>query len=85
MLPFYFTVYPDPSIADAPELIMNIYKDGQYLGNGKIPLPPAQKDGRIPYIAQLPGDNFTPGAYEIRLDIVQGSAKTEEKVSFQVD
>lgn len=85
MLPFYFTIYPDPAIKDAPKLIMNFYKEGDYLGAAEAPLPPAQKDGRIPYIADLPADKFTPGSYEIRLNIVQGEAKTEEKVSFQVN
>ena len=85
VLPFYFTVYPDPSITDAPKLVMNFYKEGQYLGAAEAPLPPAQKDGRIPYIADLPADKFTPGSYEIRLNIVQGDAKAEEKVSFQVN
>ncbi len=85
MLPFYFTVYPDPAIKDAPKLIMNFYKEGEYLGAAEAPLPPAQKDGRIPYIADLPADKFTPGSYEIRLNIVQGDSQAEEKVSFQVN
>jgi VWFA-related protein len=85
MLPFYFTVYPDPSISDAPKLIMNFYKEGEYLGAAQAQLPPVQKDGRIPYIADLPADKFTPGSYEIRLNIVQGDSQAEEKVSFQVN
>lgn len=85
ILPFYFTVYPDRAVKDAPKLTMSFYKDGQYLGAAEAPLPEAQKDGRIPYIANLPADKFTPGAYEIRVGITQGSLKAEEKVAFQVD
>jgi hypothetical protein len=84
ILPFYFTVYPDPAIKEAPKLTMGFYKDGQYLGSAEAPLPPMQKDGRIPYIANLPADKFTPGSYEIRLGITQGTANAEEKVDFQV-
>lgn len=84
-LSFYFAVYPDHAVKDAPKLTMSFYKDGQYLGAAEAPLPEAQKDGRIPYIANLPADKFTPGAYEIGIGVTQGSLKAEEKVAFQVD
>ena len=84
VLPFYFAVYPDPAIKDEPKLTMAFYKDGQYLGSAGAPLPPAQQDGRIPYIADLPADKFAPGSYEIRLGVTQGAATAEEKVDFQV-
>ena len=85
VLSFYFAVYPDPAVKDAPKLTMSFYKDGQYLGAAEAPLPEAQQDGRIPYIANLPADKFTPGAYQIGVGVTQGSSKTEEKVAFQVD
>jgi VWFA-related protein len=85
ILPFYFTVYPDRVVTDAPKLTMAFYKDGQYLGAAETPLPSAQKDGRIPYIANLPADKFTPGAYEIRVGVTQGTSKVEEKVTFNVE
>jgi VWFA-related protein len=84
ILPFYFAVYPDPSIKDAPSLTMGFYKDGQYLGSAAAPLPAVQKDGRIPYIADLPADKFAPGSYEIKLGVTQGTATAEEKVDFKV-
>lgn len=85
ILPFYFAVYPDRAVKEAPKLTMSFYREGQYLGAAEAPLPEAQKDGRIPYIANLPADKFTPGAYEIRIGITQGGLKTEEKVAFHVD
>lgn len=85
ILPFYFAVYPDRAVKDAPKLTMSFYKEGQYLGAAEAPLPEAQKDGRIPYIANLPADKFTPGAYEIHIGVIQGSLKAEEKVAFHVD
>lgn len=85
ILSFYFTVYPDHTIKDAPKLTMSFYKEGQYLGAAEAPLPEAQPEGRIPYIANLPADKFTPGAYEIRVGVIQGSSKAEEKVAFQVN
>ena len=85
ILPFYFAVYPDRASKDALKLTMSFYKEGHYLGAAEAPLPEVQQDGRIPYIANLPADKFTPGAYEIHIGVTQGSSKTEEKVNFQVD
>jgi hypothetical protein len=85
VLPFYFAVYPDRTVKDPLKLTMAFYKDGQYLGAAEAPLPDALPDGRIPYIANLPADKFTPGAYEIRIGVTQGNAKAEEKVAFQVE
>ncbi|HXY01811.1 MAG TPA: VWA domain-containing protein [Candidatus Limnocylindrales bacterium] len=85
VLPFYFSVYPDRSLKAAPVLTMSFYKDGQYLGAAQAPLPEAQQDGRIPYIANLPADKFTPGAYEIHMGVTQGSSQVEEKIAFQVE
>jgi len=85
VLPFYFAVYPDRSTKDALKLTMSFYKEGQYLGAAEAPLPDVQEDGRIPYIANLPADKFTPGAYEIHIGVTQGSSKAEEKVTVQVN
>jgi VWFA-related protein len=85
VLPFYFSIYLDRAVADHPQLSMAFYKEGQYLGAAQAPLPDAQKDGRIPYIANLPADKFTPGAYEIRIGVAQGNSKAEEKVDFRVE
>src|SRR5579859_4910518 len=85
ILPFYFSVYPDRTVKDPLKLTMAFYKDGQYLGAAETPLPDALADGRIPYIANLPADKFTPGAYEIHIGVTQGNAKAEEKVAFQVN
>jgi len=85
ILPFYFTVYPDRASKDAPKFTMSFYKEGQYLGAAEAPLPDVEQNGRIPYIANLPADKFTPGAYEIHIDVTQGASKAEGKVTFQVD
>jgi VWFA-related protein len=85
ILPFYFAVYPDHALKDAPRLTMSFYKEGQYLGASEASLPKAQLDGRIPYIANLPADKFTPGAYEIHMGITQGSSKVERMVVFRVE
>jgi VWFA-related protein len=85
ILPFYFAVYPDRGVKEAPKLTMSFYREGQYLGAAEAPLPDMQQDGRIPYIANLPADKFTPGAYEIHIGVTQGSSKAEEKLKLQVN
>jgi VWFA-related protein len=85
VLSFYFAVYPDRTVKDALKLTMSFYKEGQYLGAAETPLPDVQKDGRIPYIANLPADKFTPGAYEIHIGVTQGNSKAEEKLTVQVN
>jgi hypothetical protein len=86
VLPFYFAVYPDQSIKEAPKLTMAFYKEGEYLGTAEAPpLPEVQADGRIPYIANLPADKFAPGNYEIHFDVSQGSSKVEQALAFQVE
>jgi hypothetical protein len=84
-LPFYFSVYPDRTVKDSVKLTMAFYKEGQYLGAAETPLPEVQQDGRIPYIASLPADKFTPGAYQIRIGVKQGSSNAEKEVAFQVE
>jgi VWFA-related protein len=91
ILPFYFVVYPSRDVKETPRVTMSFYKEGQYLGAAEAPplpeppLPEMQAEGRIPYPENLPADKFTPGAYEIRIGVVQGSAKVEENVAFQVE
>ncbi|MFL6437453.1 MAG: VWA domain-containing protein [Terriglobales bacterium] len=85
VLPFYFAVYPDRASKDPVKLTMAFYKEGQYLGAAEAPLPAIEPDGRIPYIANLPADKFTPGAYQIRIGVTQGSSKAEENIAFQVE
>lgn len=84
-LSFYFSAYPDRAVKDPLKLTMAFYKEGQYLGAAEAPLPDALPDGRVPYIANLPADKFSPGAYEIHIGVTQGNAKAEEKVAFQVE
>lgn len=84
VLSFYFAVYPNRT-TDSPKLTMQFYRDGQYLGPAEIPLPAPEKDGRIPFIASLPADKFTPGSYEIRMGVTQGSSAVERRISFQIN
>ena len=85
VLPFYFAIYVDPGVKEAAKLTMSFYMGGTFLGSAEAPLPPPQKDGRIPYIANLPADKFLPGDYEIKVGVVQGDETAEGKIAFKVE
>ena len=62
-LPFYLVVYTDPQQKGvAPELTMEFTQDGKFLGSGPAPLTPADKNGRIQYVAKVPVDQLEPVA-----------------------
>ena len=67
--------YANPGIAGEPYATPTLWAAVQYLGAAETPLPQVQQDGRIPYIASLPADKFTPGAYQIRIGVIQGDGK----------
>jgi hypothetical protein len=85
VLPFYFAVYCDKAAKESAVLTMTFYKDGQMLGAADAPLPAPEPTGRIPYIANLPADNFAPGGYEIKLGVKQGGQQAERKIAFKIE
>jgi VWFA-related protein len=82
----YAVVYPAAAITDKPLLILEVLKDGQSIARGQMDLPAPDQQGRIPYIARLPLDNFrTPGSYELRVIARQGQQAVEEHTFFIVE
>ena len=74
------------SVADKPQLTMEFFnKEGASVGQASPDLPPAGKDGLIPYVASLPLANFGPGTYELRATVKQGASMAEEKTSFSIN
>ncbi len=75
----FFIVYPDPKIAEKPQVIMEYIKDGESLGKGEVPLPDADASGKIPYVMSSPAENMPPGNYEVRLVVKQGTTVAEDR------
>jgi len=84
-LSYYFVIYPLNTVADKPQLLMEFIKDGTTVGQASPELPPAGKDGVIPYVASLPLASFGPGTYELHTIIKQGSSVAEERTSFSIN
>ena len=80
----YVVVYPDPSIADKPKLTLEYLQGGKVLGGGQLPLPAPEKDGRIPYVASSPIENFPAGEYEARLTAQQGTTSKSSQIKFTI-
>jgi VWFA-related protein len=81
-LPFYLVIYTDKSVAAPPQLVMEFSRNGVVLGSGSPPLGPADKNGRIQYIAMAPVAQLEPGEFKIRFIVKQGSETAEETTSF---
>jgi VWFA-related protein len=84
VMSIYLVVYPDPSIADKPTLTLEYLQAGKVLGGGQLALPAPEKDGRIPYVASSPIENFPAGDYEARVTAQQGSTKKASQIKFTI-
>ncbi len=80
---FYFVVYTVPG-AGQPSLSLAFFQNGQALGEMKAALGAADKEGKIPYIAPIPGQNFTPGQWEMKATVTQGAQVAQESIKFTV-
>jgi VWFA-related protein len=85
MLAMFFTVYPDKAMADKPTIRIEYLKDGQVVGHGELELPPADAQGRIPYIMSSSAEAMPPGAYEIRATAKQGNSTAEERAFLTIE
>lgn len=84
-LGIYTVIYPLSGSSDKPQLILEVLQDGQSVARGQLDLPAPDGQGKIPYIARVPLDNFkTAGNYEIRLIAKQGAQAVEEHTFFTI-
>jgi hypothetical protein len=83
-LGFYCVVFPSPKLPDKPVVGLVFFKDGQPLFQGQPPLPPADEQGRVQVVLNLPMANFQAGNYEVTAVVQQGEAVAEEKVAFSI-
>jgi hypothetical protein len=52
---------------------VEITKDGTTVQADPVPLPPADAQGRVPYMITIPAKAIRTGTYEIRATVSQGS------------
>jgi VWFA-related protein len=81
-LPFYMVIYPEKSALEAPQLVMELSREGQVLGRGPVQLGQPDKDGRIQFVATVPLTRLEPGDFTLRFVVTQGTETAEETASF---
>jgi VWFA-related protein len=81
-LPFYMVIYPEKNALEAPQLVMELSREGQVLGRGPVQLGQPDKDGRIQFVATVPLARLEPGDFTLRFVVKQGTETAEETASF---
>jgi VWFA-related protein len=81
-LPFYMVIYPDKNALEAPQLVMELSREGQVLGRGPVQLGQPDQDGRIQFVATVPLARLEPGDFTLRFVVKQGTETAEETASF---
>jgi VWFA-related protein len=69
---FYFAVYPAAG-GPAAESTIELAQNGQRAAQIPMPLGSPDESGRIQQVGRLPIDQLTPGTYELRVIVKQGS------------
>ena len=84
-LSVFFLVHPLPPTAGAPQLSLQILRNGSSLG--KIPLELSKSDGlgAVPYLGTVGGHVFPPGNYKVVATLTQGSHTATSDASFAVE
>jgi VWFA-related protein len=80
----FFVAYVPRGAADAPQVTLEFRRDAQVVGRAEPALPPADEEGRIPYVVSLPAGRFTPGHYEVVAELRSGPQRAWERASFRV-
>ncbi len=81
----FFTVYQDSAISAKPTLQIEIIQAGKVLSKADLPLPDADKDGRIPYVMTIPAAAIPPGSYVFQATAKQGDTSADSKTTVKIE
>jgi VWFA-related protein len=84
-LRLFFTIYQDGAISSPPSVEVEFLQGGASLTKVNLPLPPADSQGRIPYVMTIPAASIPPGNYDIRAVAHQGNTTAEAKTGVVID
>lgn len=85
VLRLFFTVYPDTSGAAAPVVEIEFLKEGKSLTKVPMQLPPADAQGRIPYLMTVPTESIPAGHYEVRATARQGASTAGSGTTISIE
>jgi len=80
---FCFLVHPDSRISDAAMLEMQVFRNGELLGQMPLQLP-NQLSEPFPYLASLKTSSLPTGKYDVRISLAQGERVMEREGSFSI-
>ncbi|MGA7414156.1 MAG: hypothetical protein WBW33_27030, partial [Bryobacteraceae bacterium] len=81
----FFTVYQDSAIAAKPTVDVEIIQAGKILKKASLPLPDADKQGRIQYVMTIPAAAIPPGSYVFQATAKQGDTSAESKTTVKIE
>jgi len=76
-------LHPDAA-EPPPSLEMQLLHDGSPAGHKTLPIHPGKTAGAIPYLASLDTSALSPGFYDIKTVMTQGTQKAEGNIAFTV-
>jgi VWFA-related protein len=80
-LAFFFTVYQG---ATKPTAVLELMQNGKLLAQSPLPLDAADADGRIQQVGRLPIDALSPGTYDLRVVVTDGTARQLRSVLVRI-
>jgi VWFA-related protein len=83
-LDLFLVAYASADVTADPELLVEFLRDGRVVGQATRALPQRDSAGRIPYVVNVSAAHFSPGPYEVRLELRSGPYRAWERSSFRV-
>lgn len=81
MLSLYLLAYPEPGLAAAPTLELQILRDGQLLNRLSPPLPKADSQGAYPFLLNIGLTGMDAGQYELSF-ILRQADRVSRRATF---
>jgi hypothetical protein len=81
-LPFYFTVYLGPG--ENPKATLEILQNARSLARVPLGLDAADATRRIQQVSRIPIDQLSPGSYELRVTVQQGTSGISHTTPFRI-
>ena len=80
----FLVAYPRTGAGGGPSLTLEFAREGAVVARSSAALPPADSEGRIPYIASVPTRSLAPGRYEVAALVEQEEAAVRESTFFTI-
>lgn len=83
-LPFYFIAYPTSGGGET-RATLELFEGGKQLAQAPLPLAAAGENGQIANVSRIPLDALSPGRYELRVRVDQGTQTASRVLAFQLE